>query len=246
MSPVQLPVLTREPQPITHASEKQRLVVYGDPGVGKTTLAMTFPRPFVLNTDDGLIAVTALDPDAELGLDFDVQSYDDLAPLYFWLRDHADLYDTIIIDSLDELAFVLTDELIARHTAYDVRKKGSSYDPHPVFEMIPEQSEYQANQRQLHALLTNLRRLDKHIVVCIGVRDIDPPKVNKRQPNLAPGAMRDLMRWASVAGELVIADEGHALLVKNGDEKRESKTRFAVLSPYVLDPTFEKLNQGAK
>lgn len=250
---MQIPVLEREPQPITHAAEKLRLVVYGEPGVGKTTLAMTFPRPFVINSDNGLIAVTALDPAATLGIEFKVRSYDDLTPLYFWLRDHADLFDTIVLDSIDELAFVLTTELIERVTTRDKRKEGSRYDPHPAMEFIPDQLLYQANQRQLHVLLVNLARLDKHIVVCSGVRPIDVPRVPKRQPNLAPAAMHDLMRWASIAGELAFFDPKppatervRALLTENGNAVRESKSRFSVLTPYVEAPTFEKLNQGSK
>lgn len=240
------PTLRAEPVVIKHETEKLRCVFFGDPGVGKTTLAMTAPRPFVLDSDGGLVAVTAKRPKDELGKRFVVESYTDLAPLYYYLRDHTAEFDSIVLDGLDELAFVLTDELIERHVAYDKRKKGSNYDPNPTFEFIPEQAEYQANQRQLHAFLTELRRLDKHIIVTLGVREIDPPKVMKRQPNLAPGAVRDLVRWSSITGELVIADEGHALMTKNGDTVRMTKTRFSGLEPYVLEPTFAKLLKGEK
>jgi hypothetical protein len=225
--------------PITHAAEKLRLVLYGEPGVGKTTLAMSFPRPFVINTDDGLVAVTSESPEAVLGEQVDVTSYKDLEALYFWLKERADDFDTVIVDSLDELAFILTDELIARGHEFDTRK---GKEMHPVTEFIPEQAEYLANQRQLHAFLTALRRLDKHLVVVLGVRAADPPKQPKRGPNLAPGAAGDLARWASVIGEMVVTDQGRALIVRNGDPARVTKTRYRALDPYVLNPTFEKLN----
>lgn len=235
------PVLRTEPVVIRHAGEKLRLVIFGEWGVGKTTLAMTFPRPFVLDSDGGLVAVTSLKQDEDLGTRFEVTSYTDLEPLYYYLKAHADEFDTIVIDGMDELAFVLTDELIERHAAYDRRKKGTNYEPHPVFEFIPEQAEYQANQRQLHKLLVQLKRLNKHIVVTLGHREPDPAKINKRHPNLAPGAVRDLLRWSSIAGELVIADEGHALVVRNGDPVRTTKSRFSGLGAVVMEPTFDKL-----
>lgn len=233
--------------PITDENEAIRLVVFGEPGRGKTTLAMTFPRPLVLNADDGLVAVTVKADGKTLGTKVKVESYVNLQGLFFYARDHIDEWDTFVLDGIDELAFVLTNELIEMGNGYQARKHGAGYNPHPVMEFIPEQLEYQANQRQLHTFLNLMRGLGKPIVVTAGVREPDRERVWKRAPNLGPAAIKDLVRWGSVVGELVIAEvEGtkqHVLLCSNDDDVRESKTRFEALDPYVIEPTYDKLNE---
>lgn len=233
--------------PITHENEALRLVVFGEPGRGKTTLAMSFPKPLVLNADDGLVAVTILDRDAVLGQKVSVRKYSDLRGLVDYAEEHLDEWESFVLDGIDELAFVLTDELIGLGNEYEKRKRGTGYNPHPAMEFIPEQLEYQANQRQLHRFLNDMRRLGKPIAVTSGVREPDRERVYKRSPNLGPAAIKDLVRWGSLVGELVIADvsdkvtNAHVLLCSNNDDVRESKNRNAALDPYVVEPTYDKL-----
>lgn len=81
----------------TTATLPPRILIYGPPGLGKTTLANEFPNPVFLQTEDGAPSDLQL---ASFGL---LTTYDQvmeaLAALY--TEDHD--RDTVVLDSLDKL-----------------------------------------------------------------------------------------------------------------------------------------------
>lgn len=225
------PTLSGEPAPLTLAREKLRLVLYGDPGVGKTTLAATAPRPFFIDTDGGLISIAV---EGEAPVTFAPQGYKDVEGLYFWLRDRSDEFDTVVIDSIDSLQRLLLDEIVDQGRA---KASGNS-----ILEFVPEQAEYLANQRQIQRILHAMRQLDKHVIVTAAVRE----RSGKRVPDVSPGLLNYVQRWSSVTGELVVAaieenDEPQRVLAVAPSPQRETKTRFRSLLPYIVAPTFPKL-----
>jgi hypothetical protein len=238
------PALKQEPTKIRQESERLRLVVYGEPGVGKTTLAMTFPKPLVVNTDGGLVSVTVNRPGEDLGEQWVPEGHKDLEALYFWIKSRIGEYETIVIDSLDELVFLLMDELVDAGAAYDRKKQK---DTHPVAEFVPEQAEYLANQRQMHSFLHALRQLGRHVVITSGVR---AKLGEKRTVDVAPGLQTIVERWSSILGELlVVEDESkpevngkRALIIPPSNNQRRSKNRFFhQLGNYVVDPGYQTI-----
>jgi GTPase SAR1 family protein len=234
-----IPNLSAPPQPLVATDEELRLLVFGEPGVGKTTLAMTAPRPLVIDTDRGLIAAAIAGVEA---LTIEPQSYQDLEALYFWCRDNAEEFDSIVIDSLDELVRLLLDQIVVEGKG----KKANS----TITDVIPEQAEYLANQRQLHSILTEFRKLRKHMILTGGVRERD----GRRTPNVTPGLIPILNHFTSVTGELVVmdltADDAvkhnttpgtHRVLLTKPSAQRAVKTRLAALDPFVMDPTFPEM-----
>ena len=71
------------------------IVIHGQPGIGKTTLALNFPRPIVIQTEDGCPIGVQLET---FGL---CESYPSVieALTYLGKEDHD--YRTLVIDSLD-------------------------------------------------------------------------------------------------------------------------------------------------
>lgn len=86
------------------------LMVYGDPGVGKTTLASTTPNPLFLDVDGGLMSVAHKDFDVvEVGKHQSV--IQDLEDAYMLLIGSEHSYETIVVDTITELQRKLADEL---------------------------------------------------------------------------------------------------------------------------------------
>ena len=84
--------------------------ITGEAGIGKTSLACTFPKPIVIRSEDGLKSVPiASRPDAlELVEDAD-HLFKQLAAI---LKEDHD-YKTLIIDSITQLDQVFTDKIIS-------------------------------------------------------------------------------------------------------------------------------------
>lgn len=230
------------------ADPRLRLVIFSEPGFGKTELALSFPRPLVIDTDDGLEgdALRSLNEAGGMKWEFDRDDEDNIIPghqqleaLWFWGRDHRDEYDTIIFDSGPTLCSLLLNDTVDAG-------KGKSTKNSVITDFVAEQAEYQVLLRQFTRILTDFRRLKKHMVVTAGVRDRD----GKRCPDFIPSLLPEVNHWCSVAGELVIrttdadgqlADEGeeHRLLAVRPNTARWAKTRYETMLPYVFEPTFE-------
>lgn len=241
--------LKNEPTVITSGTVSPfRGLVYADPKVGKTTLGLSLPRPLVINTDFGLEgdALTAL-LDRE-GLEHSPEGHKDLEALFYWCRDHADMYDSIFIDSGDELVRDLMDELVAEGKG---GRSGSSSGAlgQTFFDVVPEQAEYLANQRQMHTFLTSMRHLRKHMLISFGVRE-GAGTQGRASFNTTPGLQKPLMHWASVYGRLLVApfdskpDDPGEKFVKGdrvwvldpGSKTSMAGTRYSALAPHVVIP----------
>lgn len=230
--------------PVTHLSattQPLRAVIYGDPGVGKTTLALTLPRPFVIDTDGGL------EGDAVKGKEtIPVQqptTYRDLEGLYAHIQAHSDEIDTIVFDSLDGLVRLLLNEVVDQGK----NKSKSSY----ILEVVPEQAEYLANQKQVERIINDFRRLKKHIVVTSAVR---VKEGEKRSIDVAPGLKAIVNRWANFMGELAVlrldpvtktkSDAGvptRVLFIDPSSTLRECKSRWSVLGTNVIEPNLSTI-----
>lgn len=85
-----------------------KVLVYGQPGVGKTRLCATAPSPVILSAESGLLSVQGE------GLDYiEIRNVNDLMEAYEWLRSstEAKAYQTVCLDSISEIAEqLLSDE----------------------------------------------------------------------------------------------------------------------------------------
>jgi hypothetical protein len=82
-----------------------KCVVYGGPGVGKTRLCATAPKPIIISAESGLLSLSDVDVDF-----IEIGKLKDLDSAYKELRQCPD-YETICLDSLSEIAEVLVAEL---------------------------------------------------------------------------------------------------------------------------------------
>lgn len=100
-------------------SRKLMVTVLGSPGLGKTSLAAKFPKPFFLRTEDGLKSLDNLDTDARASQLIErtndgVQGYDlfmdQLRNLY--TQEHN--FETLVIDSVTRLHSLIEAKILSK------------------------------------------------------------------------------------------------------------------------------------
>lgn len=240
--------LTRQPTPIvgTQAIPPFRLAPYGDGGSGKTTLALTFPHPLVIDTDGGLEG-DAVDRLIE-GDRWTPDGWQDMNAIYWHLKDQIEAkgYQTIVIDDLPGVCQLLLHEAVNMPTA----KRPAGAAQHLL--VSPEQKDYgkvaSAVDILLNGQMKSLAQLyGVHIVVTSAMRMPSPEKgTTKRTFDVQGAVERIVTSWANVYGELEVikkknGEEARVLWTGQGDPIRKCKTRFAALRPGVTNPTYEKM-----
>ena len=246
--------LKRQPSAIVPNMPPHRLCVYGEGGVGKTTLLLSYPTPLVIDTDGGLEgdAVADLDGHAEAWYP---EKWADLSDLYFWLKSEVKKKGdkTIGVDSLDTMARLL------RFESTDIGNKSRS-DSAWMDELVTsELQDYGRVSDAIARFLGNLMILSReagvHIVLTSAVKLPDAAKGRlKRTFDVNPAVEADIKHWCNIYGELQLVEtndgqkknakgepimvEHRILWTKGSDPTRQGKTRFGALRPGVTDPTF--------
>lgn len=244
-----VPTLQSKPQPIVSTYVPFRLGIYGEGGVGKSQLALSFPDPIVVDTDGGLEGGAVADL-PELAESWTPADWADLNGLSFWLKGQLVTkgYKTIIIDSVDTLARMLLREASREPNRSRI---ANAIDTQLI---TLEQQDYGKVALALDKFLQNLKTLSKahgvHVVLISGVREPDVEKKRlKRTFNVQPAVEDVILYWANVYGELVVVNTGkgdtmeehRVLWTRVGDPERKNKTRFAALRPGITDPTYAKM-----
>jgi len=81
------------------------MLVYGPPGVGKTTFASTAPKPLIVDLENGSLALVGKDVDIA-----QVDTLQDAREAIKYALEHG--YQTVVIDSITRYAELLMDEIL--------------------------------------------------------------------------------------------------------------------------------------
>lgn len=81
-----------------------RCLIYGESGMGKTPLSATAPKPIFIDSDDGLLSISALNLPS-----LKVNDYEDLNDAIDFLKKKKNQkrFETIVVDDLTEIAEVV-------------------------------------------------------------------------------------------------------------------------------------------
>lgn len=86
------------------------MLVFGESGMGKTTLCSTAPKPIIISAEKGLLSLAEFDLPA-----IEIQSTEELEEAYNWCMANKDKYETICLDSITEIAERMLAEYQHKH-----------------------------------------------------------------------------------------------------------------------------------
>lgn len=215
------------------------MLLYGQPGAGKTVFAASAPRPLILDTERG--SKSLLNHPKLAGVDvLQVYTFKDLHDIFWELKDteseFSKKYDSVIIDSISELQKVQLDELL--DAAVEKNKNRSPY--------LPEWQEFNMNTNAMRRIVIAFRDLEKHLVITahsIAEKDGMEGSMVYRTAT-TPKLATTLEGVMDIVGYMTLDKAKDGTYTRNiqvhPDRRVRAKTRVG-LPPIVQNPSFNTL-----
>jgi phage nucleotide-binding protein len=213
--------------------------IYGDPGVGKTVLAATAPKPLFLDVENGFISVKnhpELHAAARRMRFIGVKAVERLAEKV--LDGHFSEYETFVIDTFT----ALQDRALKEFTIAAYKKNPNLRED----AYTPEGKDYQRNTEMLKHIVSLFRDAEKHVIfLCHSKEDKDERTgAIFTRPQLTPKLAGKLVADCSVVGHMTLSGG------KNGEPvvRRlqilpsptvHAKSRIGGLPAVLVNPHFD-------
>jgi phage nucleotide-binding protein len=212
----------RPEKKITHL----KIGIYGDPGVGKTSLAATAPRPLFLNCEAGDVALRNKDIDVIRVDDFSM-----MPMIMTWLEENAgkpDFYQTVVIDSLTELSKRAMDNVL----------KAENRD-------MPHQADWGRSSEYVRRVVRKTRDLPIHTVYVLGsiFKEDAATGISEHMPNLPGKLAPEVAGYFDILGFLTMVrvspkEYGRRLMVQPSPKWR-AKDRTNTLGTHLDQDQFD-------
>lgn len=101
------------------ATPRMKVLLYGLSGMGKTTMAASFPRPLFLDLEGGMLSTRRVQPVLRYPRNpkESVKSYPQVVDFYNLVAQEKNpQFETIVIDSLNELQLLVTQYVVTKFT----------------------------------------------------------------------------------------------------------------------------------
>jgi phage nucleotide-binding protein len=222
-------------------SSKLNVMLYGQPGVGKTVWAASAPSWLLINVEKGAGSLKE-HPD-RVGPNCQVLEYRSLVQLETLLsymeKSHPAFakYETIIIDSYSELQKRDLDEIVASESRKDVNRN----------KFLPIGPDYNVNTEHMRQLAMRLRDIDKHVIVICHVKEEKDDNTGRImvRPNLTPKLASSMAGIFDVVAYLQRTEGPNNQSVRTLQVHPTlsvlAKTRIGNLPPVMEDATFSTL-----
>lgn len=190
---------------------KLKMLVYGPPGVGKTSLlatanlhALTSPV-LLINVEGGMLSVA---DSGTLGLKtppdvVDLQGFDHLESIFWFLAKGDHPYKSVGIDSLSELQMVNLEHIVKKL----VGKTSKSGERRESLDDV-WRDDYGTSTQQLRRVVRQFRDLPMHVFFsCHDATSQDKDKNEVAHPALTPKLRSTVMGYMDVIGYMYVDSE---------------------------------------
>lgn len=224
-------IMARISKPET-ASSTLKVLIYGEPGVGKTTFAASSPMPLIIDVERGSRVLA--------GRDVAVMEYVSIEQIdklmdYLLASDKSfDNYSTIVFDSISEMQRRLLDQQLAT-----VSKSAGA----PVYKA--DWDLWGANTQILRAMVSRFRDIQKNLVMIAHAKadKEEATGIMQMRPDLTPRLASTITAMFDVVGYLKINSKGERILQVQPSKTVVAKSRVTTLPKEILNPTWDSINK---
>lgn len=215
------------------------MIIYGDPGAGKTVLAGSSDvvpelRPVLfIDVEGGTFSIRERYPDVEV---VRVETWDDMQSIYDELFGGKTGYNTVVLDSLSE---------IQKFSMYTIMEFTVAKDPDRDPD-VPSMREWGKNIEQIRKLVRAFRDLPMHTIFTALAKEDKDNKTGavKTKPSLSGKLANEVAGFVDIVGyqyTKVMEDEIRRFLLTATTEKYVAKDRSDKLPPTLEDPDMSSI-----
>lgn len=211
-------------------SSNLKVLIYSEPGVGKTTFAGTSPNCLLIDVERGARTLQ--------GTSVDVMEYVSIEQIDklvdYLLADSPALakYDTIAFDSISEMQRRLLDQQLGQAS----KKAGA-----PVYKAGWD--EWGVNTQILRAMVSRFRDIPKNLIMTAHAKadKEESTGIMQMRPDLTPRLASTIAGMFDVVGYMKVNSKGERIMQVQPSKTVVAKSRIVELPKEIVNPTWSSL-----